>query len=258
MKPFRVLSAVASATVMSILAVACQNASATGTGRPPQTAATLPGTPSAATSAGSFIVSEAQFNKMFPSRNAFYTYRGLTDALSAYPQFATTGDTATRKREAAAFLANVSHETGGLRYVIEQNKANYPHYCDTTQPYGCPAGKSAYHGRGPLQLSWNFNYKAAGDALGTDLLHDPNQVQNNPATAWKTGLWFWNAQKGAGSMTPHDAIVTNQGFGQTIRSLNGTLECGGKNPAERNDRISLYKRFVAVLGVDVGGGNVSC
>ena len=30
---------------------------------------------------------------------------------------------------------------------------------------GAPAGQTAYHGRGPMQLSWNFNYKAAGDAL---------------------------------------------------------------------------------------------
>ncbi|MFE9609848.1 chitinase, partial [Streptomyces sp. NPDC006012] len=36
-------------------------------------------------SAAGFVVSEAQFNQMFPSRNAFYTYGGLTAALSAYP-----------------------------------------------------------------------------------------------------------------------------------------------------------------------------
>ncbi|MFJ4191208.1 chitinase [Kitasatospora sp. NPDC089509] len=239
MKLSRTLSAVASAAVLSTLAL-------TG----------APVTPAAA--AGSFVVSEAQFNQMFPSRNSFYTYQGLTDALGAYPQFTTTGDAATRKREAAAFLANVSHETGGLKYVVEQNKANYSHYCDTTQPYGCPAGQSAYYGRGPLQISWNFNYKAAGDALHIDLLHDPYQVEKNPATSWKTALWFWDSQKGAGTMTPHDAIVNNKGFGETIRSINGDLECNGKNPDERNDRINLFKQFVGVLGTNVGGGNISC
>ncbi|MEV7213505.1 chitinase [Kitasatospora cineracea] len=218
----------------------------------------LAAAPVPAASAASFVVSEAQFNKMFPNRNAFYTYKGLTDALGAYPKFAAAGSDAVRKREAAAFLANVSHETGGLRYVVEQNTANYPHYCDTSQPYGCPAGQSAYYGRGPLQLSWNFNYKAAGDALGIDLLHDPWQVEKNPATAWKTGLWFWNTQNGAGRMTPHDAMVNNKGFGETIRSINGALECDGKNPDERNDRINLYKQFVGVLGTDTGGGSLSC
>ncbi|MCX4552890.1 chitinase [Streptomyces sp. NBC_01387] len=204
-----------------------------------------------------FVVSEGQFNQMFPGRNSFYTYQGLTAALGAYPGFANTGDETTKKREAAAFLANVSHETGGLKYVVEQNKANYSHYCDASQPYGCPAGQSAYYGRGPLQLSWNFNYKAAGDALHIDLLHDPYKVERDAAVSWKTGLWFWNSQKGAGSMTAHDAMVHNKGFGETIRSINGALECNGKNPGERQDRINLYQKFVGVLGTSAGG-NLSC
>ncbi|HEY3478091.1 MAG TPA: glycoside hydrolase family 19 protein, partial [Streptomyces sp.] len=63
---------------------------------------------------GGFVVTEAQFNQMFPNRNSFYTYSGLTAAMSAYPGFATTGSDTVKKQEAAAFLANVSHETGGL------------------------------------------------------------------------------------------------------------------------------------------------
>ncbi|MEV5704971.1 chitinase [Actinoallomurus sp. NPDC052274] len=204
-----------------------------------------------------FVVGQAQFDAMFPGRNPFYTYKGLTDALRAYPGFARTGGEVTRRREAAAFLANVGHETGGLRYVVEQNKANYSHYCDRTQPYGCPAGANAYYGRGPLQLSWNFNYKAAGDALHLDLLHDPYRVERDAAVSWQTGLWFWNTQKGAGTMTSHEAMVSDKGFGATIRSINGDLECDGKNPDQRQDRINLYQRFAGILGVGAGG-NLSC
>lgn len=208
-------------------------------------------------SSGSFVVSEAQFNQMFPNRNSFYTYSGLTAALSAYPGFATTGSDTVKKQEAAAFLANVSHETGGLVYIVEQNTANYPHYCDATQPYGCPAGQSAYYGRGPIQLSWNFNYKAAGDALGIDLLHNPNLVQSDSAIAWKTGLWYWNTQSGPGTMTPHNAMVNGAGFGETIRSINGSIECNGGNPAQVQSRINAYQSFVSILGVPAGG-NLSC
>ncbi|MFD8392281.1 lectin [Streptomyces sp. NPDC059680] len=204
-----------------------------------------------------FVVSEAQFNQMFPNRNSFYTYSGLTAALSAYPAFANTGSDTVRKQEAAAFLANVSHETGGLVYVVEQNTANYPTYCDWSQPYGCPAGQAAYYGRGPLQLSWNFNYKAAGDALGIDLLNNPWQVENNASVAWKTGLWYWNTQSGPGSMTPHNAMVNSAGFGQTIRSINGSLECDGKNPAQVQSRVDAYQRFTQILGVSPGS-NLYC
>jgi predicted chitinase/chitodextrinase len=204
-----------------------------------------------------FVVTEAQFNQMFPSRNGFYTYSGLTAAMSAYPGFAKTGSDTVKRQEAAAFLANVSHETGGLVYIVEQNTANYSHYCDTSQSYGCPAGQSAYYGRGPIQLSWNFNYKAAGDALGIDLLHNPDLVQTDSAVSWKTGLWYWNTQSGPGTMTPHNAMVNSAGFGETIRSINGSIECNGGNPAQVQSRVDAYQRFVAILGVPAGS-NLYC
>ncbi|MEV7250562.1 glycoside hydrolase family 19 protein [Streptomyces cyaneofuscatus] len=204
-----------------------------------------------------FVVSEAQFNQMFPNRNSFYTYSGLTAALSSYPAFANTGSTEVKKREAAAFLANVSHETGGLVYIKEVNEANYPHYCDTSQSYGCPAGQAAYYGRGPIQLSWNFNYKAAGDALGINLLANPYLVEQNASVAWKTGLWYWNTQNGPGTMTPHNAIVNNRGFGETIRSINGSIECNGGNPAQVQSRINKFTQFTQILGTTTGS-NLSC
>ncbi|MFH9983297.1 glycoside hydrolase family 19 protein [Streptomyces sp. NPDC017179] len=209
------------------------------------------------TPVGNFVVSEAQFNQMFPNRNGFYTYSGLTAALNAYPGFANTGGDETKKQEAAAFLANVSHETGGLVHVVEQNTANYPHYCDWSQWYGCPAGQAAYYGRGPIQLSWNFNYKAAGDALGIDLLNNPSLVQTDASVAWKTGLWYWNTQSGPGSMTPHNAMVNGAGFGQTIRSINGSLECDGRNPAQVQSRVTTYQQFTQILGVSAGA-NLYC
>ncbi|MFD9338296.1 glycoside hydrolase family 19 protein [Streptomyces sp. NPDC060028] len=210
-----------------------------------------PGNPSG------FVVSEAQFNQMFPNRNPFYTYNGLVAALSAYPGFAHTGDDTVKRREAAAFLANVSHETGGLVYIVEQNTANYPHYCDAGQPYGCPAGQAAYYGRGPIQLSWNFNYKAAGDALGINLLANPYLVEQDPAIAMKTALWYWNTQNGPGTMTAHAAMVNGAGFGETIRSINGSLECNGGNPAQVQSRVNAYQSFTQILGV-TPGNNLTC
>ncbi|WNE99830.1 chitinase [Streptomyces luomodiensis] len=204
-----------------------------------------------------FVVTEAQFNQMFPNRNSFYTYQGLTAALSAYPGFANTGSDTVKKQEAAAFLANVSHETGGLVHIVEQDTSNYPSYCDWSQSYGCPAGQSAYYGRGPIQLSWNFNYKAAGDALGIDLLNNPYLVERDAAVSWKTALWFWNTQTGAGTMTPHNAMVNQRGFGETIRSINGAKECNGNNPGQVQSRVDTYQRFVQILGT-TAGSNLYC
>ncbi|MEV4635781.1 glycoside hydrolase family 19 protein [Actinoplanes sp. NPDC049548] len=204
-----------------------------------------------------FPVSEAQFNQMFPNRIGFYSYAGLIDAVKKFPAFTATGSATVKKQEAAAFLANINHESGGLVYVEEINQANWPHYCDASQSYGCPAGQSAYHGRGPIQLSWNFNYKAAGDALGIDLLHSPDRVKNEASVAYQTAVWYWMTQRGPGTMTSHDAMVNSRGFGETIRSINGSLECNGGNPAQVQSRVDAYNRFTAILGVSPGG-NLSC
>ncbi|MBI0377629.1 chitinase, partial [Streptomyces albiflaviniger] len=184
-------------------------------------------------------------------------YDALVSAMNRFPGFARTGTETVRKQEAAAFLANVSHETAGLRHIVEQDTSNYPKYCDTQRPYGCPAGQAAYFGRGPIQLSWNFNYKAAGDALGVNLLNKPSLVRTDAVISWKTALWYWTTQSGPGSMPAHKAMTTGAGFGQTIRAINGALECNGANPAQMQDRVNLYKKFTGLLGV-APGANLTC
>ncbi|MGW1430683.1 glycoside hydrolase family 19 protein [Streptomyces sp. NPDC002431] len=204
-----------------------------------------------------FVVSEAQFDAIFPDRNPFYTYQGLIDALHAYPRFANTGTPTTRAQEAAAFLTHADFESVGLRYVKEINEDNYWRKCDYSQPYGCPAGQKAYYGRGPIMFSWNFNYKAAGDALGLDLLNNPWLVEQDPSVAWQTALWYWNTQNGPGTMTSHEAMVGGAGFGETIRSLNGALECDGGNPASVAARVAGYERITGVLGA-APGSRLTC
>lgn len=48
-----------------------------------------------------------------------------------------------------------------------------------------------YYGRGRFQLSWPCNYYRAGQALGVDLLGDPDRVTNDPKLAVDTALWFY-------------------------------------------------------------------
>jgi predicted chitinase len=203
------------------------------------------------------VITRPLYETAFPDRDPFYTYEGLMAAASAYPDFANTGDDTTRRREAAAFLANIFHETEGLKSLVEDNTANYGNYCDLSKPYGCPAGTDAYFGRGPVMLSWNYNYRDAGLALGVDLLTDPALVQRDPAVAWKTGLWFWNTQTGGTAATPHDAMVDGRGFGETIRAFNGNQECDGHNHEEVQNRVDDYQRIAALLHVSPGD-NLYC
>jgi predicted chitinase len=214
------------------------------------------GTTSGGTSAAtgfSAIVSEATFDAMFPSRNGFYTYQGLVSAIASYPAFASTGSSDTQKREAAAFLANMAHETGDLVYVEEIQKDVY---CQPSAGCPCAPGQE-YYGRGPIQLSWNYNYCAAGAALGLPLQSDPGLVSRDSTVAWQTGLWFWMTQTGAGSMTAHNAMIGGSGFGETIRTINGSLECNGANPSEMQSRVNYYTQFCQMLGVSPGNA-ITC
>ncbi|WOK94308.1 hypothetical protein Cni_G03010 [Canna indica] len=50
----------------------------------------------------------------------------------------------------------------------------------------------------------------------------------------------------------HSLITSGQGFGATIRAINGALECDGKNPATVNARMGYYKDYCSQFGVDPG------
>jgi predicted chitinase len=198
------------------------------------------------------ILNEAQFQALFPNRLPFYTYEGLASAIDSYPGFAKEGSLDVRKREVAAFLANIEHESGHLQYVEEINRANWPLYCDRSNTVSpCAPGKQ-YYGRGPMQLSWNYNYGAAARVIGVDILANPDLVAQDSKIAWQTALWFWMTQTGAGTMTAHSAIVNGAGFGETIRTINGSLECGGRNPTQVQARINYFNRIANALGVSVG------
>lgn len=208
------------------------------------------------------ILPEDEFNALFPNRNAAYTWQGMIDAvegqgdLIGFPLFAREGDCTTRKREVAAFLANVGRETGRLVYIEQINKSFQ--YCDQTKPYGCPAGSGQYFGRGPIQLSWNYNYRAASLALFGDerLLNNPGLVASDPAVAWATGFWFWmiGGAGGDGSYSPHSVVVAGEGFGETIRIINGFEECnGGTQPYAQeavSQRICYYEKYAEALSVE--------
>ncbi|XP_065010772.1 chitinase 6-like [Musa acuminata AAA Group] len=180
---------------------------------------------------------------------SFYTRDAFLSALGSYTSFGRVGTTDDSKREIAAFFAHVTHETGHFCYIEEIDGASKD-YCDETKTqYPCVAGKG-YYGRGPIQLSWNFNYGPAGESIGFDGLGAPETVANDVVISFKTALWYW-------MNNCHSLITSGQGFGATIRAINGALECDGKNPATVNARVGYYKDYCSQFGVDTGD-NLTC
>ncbi|KAJ3696835.1 hypothetical protein LUZ61_000540 [Rhynchospora tenuis] len=179
----------------------------------------------------------------------FYTRDAFLSSLGSYQEFGRVGSVDDSKREIAAFFAHVTHETGHFCY-IEEIDGPSKDYCDETNTqYPCVAGKG-YYGRGPIQLSWNFNYGPAGQSIGFDGLGSPETVANDVIVSFKTALWYW-------MRNVHSHIVSGEGFGATIRAINGALECDGKNPATVNARVGYYKDYCQQFGVDPGQ-NLTC
>ncbi|CAL5031274.1 unnamed protein product [Urochloa decumbens] len=199
----------------------------------------------------SSVVTEAFFNgikNQAPSScegKNFYTRSAFLSAADSFPGFAHGGTEADGKREVAAFFAHTTHETGHFCYISEINKANV--FCDPMEQWPCVPGKK-YYGRGPLQISWNFNYGPAGKSIGVDLLANPDKAAQDPVVSFKTALWIW-------MNNAHQAMP--KGFGATIRAINGALECNGKNTAQMNARVGYYKQYCQQLGVDPGN-NLTC
>lgn len=206
----------------------------------------------AAAQAQGFIPTREQFDQLFPERIAFYTYEGFRQAVQLSPGFADWGTEQQKRQEMAAFLGQIAHESDHLRAQREYKKANWDKYCRSTDSFGCAPGQQ-YFGRGPIQLSWNYQYKAAGDALGLDLWADPDLVARDPTVAWRTALWYWMTQPGESRWSPHHALRQGLGFGATTRAINGTLECDKPDQADVQRkvkrRIDFYQHASELFGV---------
>ncbi|KAH0460379.1 hypothetical protein IEQ34_011042 [Dendrobium chrysotoxum] len=199
-----------------------------------------------------YMVSQQFFDGLTSQADAsceakgFYTREAFLNAWQSYSWFGDRPTIDDTKREIAAFFAHVFHETINMCYKEQGDKSNA--YCDfNSREYPCTPGKK-YYGRGPLQISWNYNYGPAGQEIGFDGLNWPEAVSTDPTISFKTALWFW--------MTNVHGII-GQGFGATIQAINGDLECGGRNPGAVNHRVNLYQNYCGQFNV-YPGDNLYC
>lgn len=201
------------------------------------------------------IITDAFFNGIVDQADSncagkgFFTRDVFLNAINSYREFARVGSNEHSKREVAAFFAHASHETGNFCYIEEVNGTSKDYCEERNTQYPCVAGKG-YYGRGPLQLRGNVNYGAAGQNISFDGLKNPEIVATDNLVSFKASLWYWMSNF-------HNIINSNQGFGATIRAINGALECDGQNLATVTARVNYYKAYCNQLGVDPGE-NLGC
>lgn len=141
----------------------------------------------------------------------------------------------------AAFIAQIGHESGQLRYVRELGNNAYLAKYDTgrlaerlgntPEPDG---DGQRYRGRGLIQVTGRSNYEACSEALFGDsrLLNTPELLEQPVYAAMSAG-WFWQ-RVGLNTLADKGDFLT------ITKRING-----GTNGLD--DRKALYKRALEVL-----------
>lgn len=136
----------------------------------------------------------------------------------------------------AAFLAQLAHESGELRFMEEiASGAAYEGRKDlgNTQP----GDGKRYKGRGPIQLTGRANYEKYGQLLGLDLVNNPT-IAATPQVGFRIAGQYWK-------LNGLNELADQQNFKAITKRING-----GYNGLA--DRIVYYVRAKRVLSTDDG------
>lgn len=95
--------------------------------------------------------------------------------------------------EIAAFIAQIGHESGQLKYSeeIASGKAyeGRKDLGNTQQGDGVK-----FKGRGLIQITGRFNYNQLSKDLGEDFIKNP-ELLSTPKYAVQSACWYWNKNK---------------------------------------------------------------
>ncbi|KAF5395274.1 hypothetical protein PHET_12470 [Paragonimus heterotremus] len=127
---------------------------------------------------------------------------------------------------------------------------------------------ASYHGRGPLEFSWGYNYGDFSEAMFGDpqvLLDRPDKLLTYPVLGMSSAIWYWMTQPSwQKSYIPHNVIYKSLsklqpwGFGRTTMAINGINREGGREngTSEEDERVTLrithYRKCASYFKISVG------
>lgn len=146
--------------------------------------------------------------------------------------------------------------------------------CSEDEPCPCVMDENGnhkkYYGRGPIQLSYPFNYGTFSWqmyklGITTDpyyISKNPELIENDPKWIWLSAVHFWVSPSDKwGGLSAHDAMVFGSkqkggGIGCAINIVNNECEqytdVYFKTPTSNaGNRIAWYRTFCDALGVSV-------
>ena len=182
----------------------------------------------------------AQLLEIMPNAGKDRAAQFLSHINSAMLEFSIT----TPARQ-AAFLAQIAHESGSLRYVREiADGSAYDTRADLgntraeavrlARQNGTTPGRM-YRGRGLIQITGFDNYRTCSQAL----LNDPNMLPEHPdmlempTLAVRSAAWYWDSRS-------LNSFADAGQFEMITRKINGGLN-------GQSDRLQYFERAKRVL-----------
>lgn len=212
-----------------------------------------------------------------------------------YSTFCNTGNDYNDKRELAGFLANITKETtGGWADPDPSKSANDqptgshgswglhwlrelgPNGSATAKSTNCyttgstidyqPAAGKCYYGRGPIQISYFYNYGNFSEFLynNTSLVSNPDLLEQDGELAFLSAIWFWMTPQcpkpschqvmqeiyDESATSYSKAKMSKKGFLHTVNIINGSVEChdGSWDSAKPLLRSKLYRYYMSLIG----------
>ena len=136
----------------------------------------------------------------------------------------------------AMFLAQVMHESGECRYVLELASGTaYEGRKDLGNT--SPGDGVKYKGRGLIQITGKLNYIALGKVLVIDCVTNPSLVED-PTNAAMSAAWYWNCR----GLTAIAEGNTETAFKLVTKKING-----GYNGYD--DRLKYWIRAKKALNI---------
>ncbi len=140
----------------------------------------------------------------------------------------------------AAFLAQIAHESGELKFWEEiwgptaaQKRYEPPSDLATRLGNTQPGDGKRYKGRGPIQITGRFNYGKYGQLLGLDLVGNPD-LASTTQVGFETACQFWQ-------VNGLNELADIPDFTAITKKINGGLN-------GQADREKYYTRAKQALG----------
>lgn len=159
------------------------------------------------------------------------------------------------KREAAMFLAQIIHESGGLRFKEEERcKLNITACMNDYKDTKHDVKGKLYYGRGYIQLTWSVNYLAASKDIFGDsrLLNTPEIVAKDDYLAWAVSFWYWKTR-----VRTHPGVLRGE-FGSSTNRINGAIECLPVPTQTAINRFIIYTKVLKSFNITEKPNSFGC